>query len=345
MNQCQQHQKKYPMLQSATDTEMTREMIGILRESMEKSHAAGDTRRGAHAKSHGLLKAQFVVHEGIPSELKVGIFREPKSYAALIRLSNSSASIKSDKQKDFRGFAIKLLGVQGDRVNKDEKQSQDFVLMSSPTMPLGTVKLFRDAIYYAVKRHPLVMLLKFLLSGHGSALAALRAGRKFDTSLLDIQYWSTTPYAFGERAVKYSVVPTSEFKSQLPNPLTDDYLTRNTSNHLRNQTASFDFFVQYFANEATTPIEDAAVEWTAANSPFIKLATIQIPIQSTNNPARHDLVETMSFSPAHSLVDHSPLGGLNLSRTEIYKALSKFRHERNGKIAMEPTSELFNSLA
>ncbi len=178
-----------------------------------------------------------MVHDGLPSELRGGIFREPKSYAALIRLSNSSASIKSDKQKDFRGFAIKLLGVQGDRVNQDKKQSQDFVLMSSPTMPLGTVKLFRDAIYYAIKWHPLVMLLK-----------------------------------------------------------------------------------------------------------LIKVATIQIPIQRTNNAVRNDLVETMSYSPAHALAVHRPLGGLNIARTDIYKALSQFRHERNGKVALEPTQESFNSI-
>ena len=327
-----------------TDAEMTIEMIALLREAMAKSHASGQTKRGAHAKSHGLLKAQFVVHDGIPSTLKVGIFREPKSYAALIRLSNASASVKSDKQKDFRGFAIKLLGVLGDRVNQDEKQSQDFVLMSSPTMPLGTVKLFRDAIYYSLKWHPLVMVLKFILSGHGSALAALRAGRKFDTSPLDINYWSTTPYAFGEKTVKYMVVPTSEFKSELPHPLTDNYLSTNMSNHLQNQTASFDFFVQFFDNEATTPMEDAAVEWQTTRSPFIKLATIQIPIQRIGNAARQELVETMSFSPAHSLAEHRPLGGLNTARSEIYKVLSQFRHQRNGKLAVEPTLKLFDSI-
>ncbi len=211
-------------------------------------------------------------------------------------------------------------------------------------MPLGTVKLFRDTIYYAIKWHPLVMVLKFILSGHSSALAALRAGRKFDTSPLDINYWSTTPYAFGERVVKYRVVPTSEFKSELPNPLTDDYLSRNTSNHLQHQTASFDFFVQFFDREATTPIEDAAVEWPTTISPFVKLATIQIPFQRINNATRQDLVETMSFSPAHSLVVHRPLGGLNTARSEIYKALSQFRHERNGKVAIEPTQESFKSI-
>ena len=44
-----------------TDAAMTSEMIAILRETMAKSHASGQTKRGAHAKSHGLLKAQFVV--------------------------------------------------------------------------------------------------------------------------------------------------------------------------------------------------------------------------------------------------------------------------------------------
>ena len=29
---------------------------------------------------------------------------------------------------------------------------QDFVLMNHPTMPLGTVKLFRDAVYYSIER-------------------------------------------------------------------------------------------------------------------------------------------------------------------------------------------------
>jgi hypothetical protein len=328
----------------ATDAEMTSEMIAILRETMAKNHASGQTKRGAHAKSHGLLKAQFVVLDGIPSEHKVGIFREPKIFPALIRLSNASAKVKSDKDKDFRGFAIKLLGVEGDRVNNDEKQSQDFVLMSSPTMPLGTVKLFRDAIYYAIKWHPLVMLLKFIVAGHGSKLAALKAGRKFDTSPLDIHYWSTTPYGFGKKAVKYMVVPTSEFKSELPNPLTDNYLARNMSYHLQNQTASFDFFVQFFDRVETTPIEDAAVEWPEAKSLFIKLATIQIPIQRIDNAVRQELVETMAFSPAHSLDVHRPLGGLNIARTEIYKVLSQFRHQRNGKMAMEPTSEFFHSI-
>ena len=324
-----------------TDAAMTEEMIAILRDSMASSYEAGKTRRGAHAKCHGLLKAEFVVHENIPSEMKVGIFGMPNIYPALIRLSNASASVQSDKKSDFRGFALKLMGVEGDRVNLDERQSQDFVLMSSPTMPLGTVKLFRDAIYYAVKWHPLVLALRFIITGRGSVLAALNAGKRFDTSLLDINYWSTTPYAFGTRVVKYKIIPTSTPKSSLPNPLTDDYLPHNASNHLQSHPASFDFYVQFFHSEETTPIEDAAVAWTERTSPFVKLATINIPIQKIDIASRFELAEVLSFSPAHSLAVHRPLGGLNLARSEIYKSLSHFRHKRNGTIAIEPTRDFF----
>ncbi len=329
---------------NVSDSEMTQEIIAILRDSMARTNKAGKTKRGAHAKCHGLLKAEFVVHESIPSEMKVGIFSAPSVYPALIRLSNASASVQSDKTSDFRGFAMKLLGVEGDRSNLDEKQSEDFVLMSNPTMPLGTVKLFREAIYYAIKWHPLLLALRFVLTGHGAVLTALKAGKKFDTSMLDNNYWSTTPYAFGKRAVKYKVTPTSAFKSELPSPLTDGYIAANTSNHLQSHPASFDFYVQFFDSEATTPIEDAAVAWSERTSPFVKLATINIPIQKIDIASRFELAEVMSFSPAHSLEVHRPLGGLNLARSEIYKSLSQFRHERNGSIAIEPTRESFDSV-
>ncbi len=63
-----------------------------------------------------------------------------------------------------------------------------------------------------------------------------------------------------------------------------------------------------------------------------------------DDAARNELVETMSISPAHSLIVHRPLGGLNTARAELYKVLSKFRHERNGTVAIEPTPECFESI-
>ena len=48
----------------------------------------GIMRRDAHPKMHGVVRAEFIVEPGLPEELRVGIFREPKTYRAWIRFSN-----------------------------------------------------------------------------------------------------------------------------------------------------------------------------------------------------------------------------------------------------------------
>lgn len=319
-----------------TEKELIIEMQSILQGKMEKDYEKGNTKRDAHPKCLGLLKANFKVIENIPDELKIGVFKTPKTFKAWIRTSNASGRIQSDKKKDFRGFAIKLLGIEGERVNFEEQNTQDFLLMSNPTMPLGTVKLFRDAVYYSIKWNPLVLVLKLLLSGRKDILKTLKNGKFNDTSPLDIKYWSTTPYQFGDKKVKYKVVPTSGKKSNLPTPLTDDYLTTNMDNHLKNEKATFDFYIQQFVDETKTPIEDAGVEWKEKDSPFIKVAEIEIPTQDFNTTERFELAEQFSFSPANSLKTHQPIGGINRARIEIYNALSKYRHKRDNKRLIEP---------
>ncbi len=324
-----------------TEQELIDEMQSILQEKMEKDYQKGNTKRDAHPKCLGLLKANFKVLSDIPEELKVGVFKTAKTYPTLIRVSNASGRIQSDKKKDFRGFAIKLLGVEGERFTQDEQQTQDFLLMSHPTMPLGTVKLFRDAVYYSIKWNPLVLVGKLLFSGHGSILKVLKNGKRNDTSPLDITYWSTTPYQLGGEKVKYKLVPTSKVKSELPNPLTEDYLTVNMEKHLQNDVATFDFYVQKFESEAKTPIEDAGKEW---KTPFIKVAEMEIPTQEMNIKERFELAEKLSFSPANSLEVHKPLGGINRARNQIYKKLSEFRHQRDSIKLIEPMSEDFDKI-
>ena len=44
--------------------------------------------RQENGKCHGVVRAEFRVPEGIPVELRHGIFREPRSYPALVQFSN-----------------------------------------------------------------------------------------------------------------------------------------------------------------------------------------------------------------------------------------------------------------
>lgn len=327
------------------ENKMIEEMKTILKEKMKNDYDKGDTKRDAHPKTLGLLKADFIVLRDIPEELKVGVFKKEKTYKAFIRISNASARIQSDKDKDFRGFAIKLLSIN-ERLAKlpslankeDHIETQDFLLLSNPTMPLGTVKLFRDAIYYSVKWNPFVLITKFLLAGDLKVLKALKASKN-DTSPLDISYWSTTPYMLGNKKIKYKIIPTSEIKSSLLEELTDNYLTVNMSKHLKRKPASFDFYIQEFKNEEETPIENAAIEW---KTPFIKIARIEIPIQEIDNKKRFEFAENLFFSPGNSLPEHKAIGGLNRARIEIYDSLSKYRHKRNKQLFVYPRVENYD---
>lgn len=323
----------------ADEDRLIKDMKVILQEKMSKDYSPGQTRRDAHPKSLACLQAEFIVESDIPAELKVGIFEFPQTYSAWVRISSASGKIQSDKVKDLRGFAIKVMGVKGKRVlrQNEEEETQDFVLLSYPIMPLGTVKLFHDAVYYSTKWSPLVFLSRLVLSGNFSIVKDLRKALQNQTSPLDIRYWSTTPYMFGtDHVIKYAIVPTSHIKSALPVKLTDDYLAENMEKHLTVHEASFDFMVQIQKDPVRMPVEDAGVEWSEKESPFIKVASLRIPSQAFRTQEREELAEDLSFSPAHSLIEHRPIGGINRARVEIYRHLSEFRHKQNNKQLMEP---------
>jgi hypothetical protein len=306
-------------------------IIEIMRRKQEKDYAPGSTRRDAHSKHTGLLQACFTVEADLPLALRVGLFAEPRSFDAWVRFSNSNGTPQSDAVKDLRGCAIKVRDVPGPRIpESDEPTTQDFVLMSIPTMPLGTVKLFHDVIYLSTEWSPLLFVAKMLLTGHRHLLKELQAGHVNPTSPADIRYWSTTPYLFGtERAAKYSLVPTSAFKSSLPATLSGDYLSKTLQEHLAENDASFDFKVQLRSDSETMPIEDASVEWLEDRAPFVKVATLHIPKQQFRTTERDELSEALAFSPAHALVEHRPIGAVNRGRMRIYTEQASFRQRRD----------------
>lgn len=329
-------------MKNKSDDQYTKEIIAILKEKTTKDYKPGETKREAHSKCIGLLKANFIVMPNLPPELKVGIFKEQKTYPALIRISNSNPKIKGDNKKDVRGFAIKLLDVPGHKYSKDEHFTQDFLLVSAKTMPLGTVKLFYEAIYYNLKVNPLAYLFKVVSQGNVHKLKEINSLRKHHTSPLDIYYYSTTPYFFNDKYVKYCLAPKSTYKSELPNKLTPTYLSDNMQNHLNNNIAKFDFMIQF--RKGDMPINDASVEWDEKLSPFIKIGELIIDKQNFRTDSRYSLCENLSFSPGHSLLDHKPAGSLNKARTTIYKEMSLYRHKRNNTPPIEPTVKAFDSL-
>ncbi len=311
---------------------MIARMERVLREQMARDYPAPQTKRDAHPKHTGLLEATFEVAPGLPAELREGLFASARTYKAWVRTSSASGKPQSDAIADFRGLAIKLLDASGDKVaESDDPSVQDFVLISNPTMPLGTVRLFHDAIYLSARLGRLAFAAKMLLTRQLHVLKGLEAGKILPGSPLEIRYWSTTPYRFGaSRVVKYSLIPTSGFQTPLPSPLTAAYLSDAMERRLteRKQAATFDFAVQF--RKDGMPLDDMAVRWDETVSPFQKVATLTIPPQTFRTDERTRLAEVLSFSPGHARVEHRPLGSINRARMRIYRSLSDFRHQRTG---------------
>jgi hypothetical protein len=270
--------------------------------------------RSQHPKQHGAVRAEFVIRDDVPADLRRGLFAGPgRRFPAWIRFSN--AAQKDDRQGGAHGMAIKLMDVPGAR-NPDgtEGTTHDLILLDFPTFPI------RDAIEVArIEEARLGALLGrstlsklpvalFLLGRPRTAAAIFRILRQVPRNPLAATYWSTTPYKLGEAMAR----------------------------HLARKPARFDFCLQPQVDADAQPIEDPSVEWDEKKFPPVPVATIEI---AANQPFERwmNFCENLEFSPWRCLPDHLPLGGINRARKAIYLELSKLRHDRNRVPRNEPT--------
>jgi len=326
-----------PVLESATEyippdeNKYIENLIMLLKDKMTKDYSSGKTLRGAHAKHHGCVKALFIVEPDLPENLRVGVFEEPRTYPALVRFSNGSSSVQSDWVKDARGMAIKIMDVGGKKILEEHATTQDFLFISHPVLPAGDVKGFFTLAEAATNGS----LFWFFFNPFSPHLKELGIAIKMldrHSSPLKIKYWSTTPYLFGPgRAVKYAVFPSDGVSADVPENQSEDYLREVMQDTLRKEEVSFEFMLQFQTDPEKMPVEDSRIEWDESLSPFIKIATLKINPQIFDTREQMDCCENFSFTPWHSLAEHRPLGGINRARKEIYRELSIFRHERNGK--------------
>ncbi len=310
-------------------------LIESLKEKLLQEHTSGAMPRDVHIKMHALVKAEFSVLPNLPPELRVGVFKESRTYQAWIRFSNSEGVIKPDAARDARGMAIKLMGVPGAKLLPLEKdaQTQDFILVSTPVFPTRDVEEF--AVLASAMAGSLLAKLRYFLTHWRALWILLRALRKF-ANPLQIAYYSTTPYLFGSSAVKYSAIPRVSVPDPMPDAPADDYLRLAIIRQLREGEALFDFCVQLQTDPARMPIEDPRYAWPVALSPPRKAASIRIMRQDLELENLQAFGENMSFSPWHALPEHRPLGGINRARKVVYEAISTFRHRSNQTPRKEP---------
>ena len=157
------------------------------------------------------------------------------------------------------------------------------------------------------------------------------------------EYYSQTPFRYGDYVAKFGIVPVTPGLAELEalpfDPQTPDALREATVEFFRNTPAEFDFVVQLCTDPETMPIEDAQKPWPEDQSPYRPVARIVLPAQNAFDQARAEVVDgDFSFSPAHTLIAHRPLGGINRARLVAYTALAALRRQETGRTLAEPTS-------
>ena len=110
------------------------ELVETMTRIQEKTYAdGGHALRSVHAKSHGLLQGELRVLENLPPELAQGLFARPAVYPLVMRFSTNPGDILDDSVSTPRGLALKIIGVEGERLPGAEGQdTQDFVMQNAP---------------------------------------------------------------------------------------------------------------------------------------------------------------------------------------------------------------------
>jgi len=316
-----------PSPASSDEAYWTEQLIAILRSNLTKDYPDGTrTLRDAHTKSHGCVRAEFIVSDTVPERFRVGIFRTPRTYQAWIRFSSSANSIRADVKRDVMGMAIKVLDAEP--ADADGAGTQDFLLTSAITFMARNLEEFYRfmAAFFAGTLH---LALFFLNPARWRMLIILAKVAKKYGSPLTSRYWSMSAYRCGDTVVKYGVRPQQTMPDSPPAGAGPDFLRDAMKAHLTAKEARFDFMLQPQVDPHAMPIDDPSVEWSEQVSPFVPVATIRIPAQDFDTAERWDFAENLSFAPWHCLSEHEPLGAINRARKRAYTVLSGFRHDRN----------------
>lgn len=299
-------------------------------------------RRDAHAKATGCLRATFAVNGDIPAHYQHGLFSQPgKEYQAWIRFSNGDMTVQADGKPDARGMAIKVMGVEGEKIAPElpGKGTQDFIMTNTPAFFNRNVFDYVEDMYYLSK----LQRTRWFISLWPPRLhpklfyrAVQTVSAKINTPLQP-QYYSMLPYQLGNVQLKFSARPCSGMQFHLDIDKSDyDYLTEAMQQQLNKGAGCFDLMFQEKVAGANMPLDDASVIWSEQDSPFVPVARVNIPPQTFTSEAQINFCENLSMNPWHGVGDWQPLGSLNKSRRLVYYAVSKYRHDKNEAEIREP---------
>lgn len=325
------------------------ELVETLQEISDiTSKDYGRAVRSVHAKPHGLIRGKLTIKNNLPDYLQQGIFAAENTYAVVMRFSTSPGDIMHDSVSTPRGVAIKVLGVEGERLSGDPtSRTQDFLMVNGPAFLKPDAKSFLTSLKLLAKTTDKAEGLKKVLS------AALRGTEKIiesvggesptiksigghpETNILGETFFTQVPVLYGKYMAKLSLVPVAPELTALKDaPLEDgkeNGIREAVSAFFKTHTAKWELRVQLCTDIEAMPIEDASVVWPEDQSPYIAVATLEAAPQVSWDDATFPQIEDrLIFSPWNGVLDHRPLGSVMRARRHAYESSSTFRKQFNG---------------
>jgi len=327
-----------------------------MRKIQQKTFAdGGKAIRSVHAKSHGLLVGELRIAPGLPPELAQGMFATPGTLPVVMRLSTTPGDILPDDVSTPRGMAIKVIGVQGERLPGTEGDvTQDFVLVNGPAFNKPDAASFAGSLKLLAattdKAEGTKQVLSAALRGVERAVEAvggksptlMALGGHPTTHPLGETYYSQVPVLWGEYFGKICVRPVSPALRALHQAPVDlggkpDGLRDAVAAYFEEQGAEWELCVQLCTDLGEMPIEDASVVWDEQLSPYRPVARLVAGAQASWSQAREESIdEGLAFSPWHGLAAHRPLGSVMRVRKGAYEAAQQFRAQRHQRLLSEP---------
>ncbi len=311
--------------------------------------------RSVHAKSHGLLKADFIVAGGLPEHLAQGLFKRAGKYPAIMRFSTNPGDILPDSISTPRGLAVKIIGVKGEMLPEHQGEvTQDLLTVNGKSFPNHDAAEFLHGLQILEKHvNDSEALKQFVSTGaraaetvleafHSPSAALLGFGHP-ETNLLGETFCTTVPLRYGDYIAKICIEPSSANLKALTHKrleMSGHSAIRDTVvEFFKKERAVWDIKAQLCSDLTRMPVEDASVPWPEDLSPYVAVGQLIAEPQDAYSPARRIYVdELLSFNPWHALAAHRPLGNIMRARKKSYAASSQFRHVSESRPMTEPKS-------
>lgn len=282
--------------------------------------------RALHRRQLLALPAQLHVLGDLPAYARAGLFAAPGQYETWVRLSNGGTDRAPDARPDIRGFALRVRGVKGEAALGGAARTQDFTLINHAAFAFAGSDAFVELVMAASRGVPALLAHFVQRYGMVGALAQLaRLKRTFGkpfSGFATEAFYSAAPLACGDYACRVRLLP--------PPGAASAHAARDWAGDMRARLAhgplEYTLQLQFYVDEARTPIEDASVDWPEAVAPYVSVARLVVSAPAHDDSALQQQVENAVFDPWAALAAHRPLGEVMRARKVVYYESQQQRH-------------------